>query len=194
MRWEDWIDVDNEWPSFHQQKLDRIAERGDRLVMVHKMANDAAQETLELVSKYLTKRYPTMFRYVDEREEFIQLLETGEIYPIVKSDSPMKYAALLVQDDLAIMMEGPDGIYYLRAGAICLAGFWRLEDKFGMSLEEIHTSGDGNTLQITLMSSPPIQGKVKPVSFALLSASKAKQSCREKQLFHPDRRRISMVC
>lgn len=143
MQWESWIELDNQWRSYHQQKLDRISERGSRLIMVHDKAKDAAQETLELLSRYLTKRYPSLFRYTDDREEAIEILETGEVYPIRNSDDPMKYAALLVQDDLAIMMEGPDGIYYLRAGAICLAGFWRLEDKFGMPLERIHTSGDG---------------------------------------------------
>jgi alpha-1,2-mannosyltransferase len=114
--------------------------------MVHEMAKDAAQETLELLSKYLTKRYPTLFRYTSENEEAILILETGEVYPILNSPDPMRYAALLVQDDLAVMMEGPDGLYYLRAGAICLAGFWRIEDKFGMPLERIHTSGDGTTI------------------------------------------------
>ena len=54
----------------------------------------------------------------------------------------MTLCARLVQDDLAIMMEGEDGQYYLLAGAILLAGFWKLEDKFGMGLSEIHTSGD----------------------------------------------------
>jgi alpha-1,2-mannosyltransferase len=143
MSWESWIELDNEWPSFHRQKLARIAERGDRLVMVHEKAGDAAQETLELLSEYLTRRYPSLFRYAGDEKGAIEVLETGEIYPIQNSDDPMKYAALLVQDDLAIMMEEPDGQYYLRAGAICLAGFWRLEDKFGMPLERIHNSGDG---------------------------------------------------
>lgn len=54
----------------------------------------------------------------------------------------MTTSARLVQDDLAIMFERPDGQYYLLAGAILLAGFWRLSDKFGMPLSEIHTSGD----------------------------------------------------
>lgn len=40
------------------------------------------------------------------------------------------------------MIERPNGEYYLLAGAILLAGFWRLEDKFGMRLSDIHTSGD----------------------------------------------------
>ena len=54
----------------------------------------------------------------------------------------MATAARLVQDDLALMFERPDGEYYLLAGAILLAGFWRLSDKFGMRLSDIHTSGD----------------------------------------------------
>jgi alpha-1,2-mannosyltransferase len=56
-------------------------------------------------------------------------------------EDPMATAARLVQDDLALMIERPDGEYYLLAGAILLAGFWRLTDKFGMRLSEIHTSG-----------------------------------------------------
>lgn len=143
MNWEDWIELDNEWLSYHQQKLDRIAERGSCLIMINEIARDAAQETLELLSKYLTRRYPTLFRYTGKKEEAIEVLPTGEVYPILHSDDPLKYSALLVQDDLAIMMEGPDGLYYLHAGAIILPGFWRLEDKFGMPLDRIHTSGDG---------------------------------------------------
>jgi alpha-1,2-mannosyltransferase len=54
----------------------------------------------------------------------------------------MQLSARLIQDDLAIMFEKEDGQYYLLAGAILLAGFWRLEDKFGMVLSDIHTSAD----------------------------------------------------
>lgn len=54
----------------------------------------------------------------------------------------MTTSARLIQDDLALMVERPDGDYYLLAGTILLAGFWRLQDKFGMRLSEIHTSGD----------------------------------------------------
>jgi alpha-1,2-mannosyltransferase len=72
-------------------------------------------------------------------------LLTGESFNIVErplAEDPMQMAARMVQDDLAIMFEKEDGQYYLLAGAILLAGFWRLEDKFGMPLSEIHTSGD----------------------------------------------------
>ena len=73
---------------------------------------------------------------------------TGESFNIKEQtmngqkEDPMQLNARLIQDDLAIMFEGEDGQYYLRAGAILLAGFWRLEDKWGMPLSDIHTSGD----------------------------------------------------
>src|SRR5437667_3886737 len=76
MQWERWIELDNEWSSFHQQKLDRMDERESRLVMVHDQAKDAAQETLELLSRYLTKRYPSLFRYTNKKEEAIEILAT----------------------------------------------------------------------------------------------------------------------
>lgn len=71
-------------------------------------------------------------------------LVTGEAFSIVQRplpEDPMAMSARLIQDDLAIMIEKEDGNYYLLAGAILLPGFWRLEDKFRMRLDEIHTSG-----------------------------------------------------
>jgi len=72
-------------------------------------------------------------------------LVTNESFDIVQRplpEDPMTTSARLIQDDLALMVERPDGDYYLLAGTILLAGFWRLQDKFGMRLSEIHTSGD----------------------------------------------------
>lgn len=40
------------------------------------------------------------------------------------------------------MVEGTDGRYYLQAGAVVIAGSWRLEDKMGLPLEDIHTTGN----------------------------------------------------
>lgn len=92
-------------------------------------------------SSYLPERYPSMFQ---RTETGIDNLVTGESLNVTKrplAEDPMAMCARLVQDDLALMIERPDGDYYLLAGAILLAGFWRLEDKFGMRLDEIHTSG-----------------------------------------------------
>ena len=143
LEWNDWIELDNEWTRYHSEKMLRLSgERASRLCKTAPEAQDAALETMELLSEYLVHRYPSLFEYeLSKEEKHIRIKTTGEIYPI-KSDEPLKYAALLIQDDLALMIEGSDGQYYLKAGALLLPGFWRLEDKFNMSLAQIHTSGD----------------------------------------------------
>ncbi len=140
--WSDWIELDNHYPRFHSDKARRIAERGDKCCKTTPEAYDGAVELLEELGRYLPARYPSLYR---KTAVGIDNSWSGESFNIVErplKEDPMQMAARMVQDDLAIMFEKPDGQYYLLAGAILLAGFWRLEDKFGMPLSEIHTSGD----------------------------------------------------
>jgi alpha-1,2-mannosyltransferase len=150
MNWDEWIELDNHYLRFHADKARRLAERGSKCVKVDSSdprVYDATLELLEELTAYLTERYPQMFKRTAvgltnllTNEEF----DTRPDHLTVNGakESPMTLSARLIQDDLAIMIEKPDGQYYLLAGAILLAGFWRLEDKFGMPLSEIHTSGD----------------------------------------------------
>jgi len=147
MDWDEWIELDNEYPRYHADKARRIAERGDKCCRTDADPRvfDGAVELLEELASYLPQRYPSLFSATDNG---IRNLFSGEVFDVRKEvltvngrrEDPMTLAARLVQDDLAIMFERSDGGYYLSAGAILLAGFWRLEDKFGMALSEIHTT------------------------------------------------------
>jgi hypothetical protein len=104
---------------------------------------------LEELVDYLPQRYPTLFQKMEIGQgKGMRNLATGEVFDGAtcarngEREDPMEMCARMIQDDLAIMVEKDDGQYYLLAGAILLAGFWRLEDKFGMPLSTIHTSGD----------------------------------------------------
>ncbi|KAM3076846.1 hypothetical protein ACMFMG_003688 [Clarireedia jacksonii] len=142
MNWDEWIELDNQYMKFHDDKARRIIERGSRSCYTDPSAFDGAVELLEELCSYLPERYPTLYK---RTAVGMDNLLTGESFNIIErplAEDPMQMAARFVQDDLAIMFEKEDGQYYLLAGAILLAGFWRLEDKFGMPLSEIHTSGD----------------------------------------------------
>lgn len=149
MPWDEWIELDNHYAKFHADKAARIAQRGDRCCRTDPdpVVQDGALELLEELAAYLPERYPSMFIKTDVG---VTNTFTNEVFDVRKDlltvngvrEDPMQLSARLIQDDLAIMFEKPDGEYYLLAGAILLAGFWRLEDKFGMPLSEIHTSGD----------------------------------------------------
>ncbi|ORY59701.1 uncharacterized protein BCR38DRAFT_351017 [Pseudomassariella vexata] len=142
VRHEDWIQLDSHFPKFHNDKARRIAERAEKCCHTAPEAYPAAMELLQELTDYLPARYPTLFRRTPVG---IDNLWSGESFNIIEhplKEDPIAICARLTQDDLALMMEKPDGQYYLLSGAILLAGFWRLEDKLGMPLSEIHTSGD----------------------------------------------------
>lgn len=147
MNWDEWIELDNHYMRYHEDKRRRIAERGSKCCLTNPDPRvwAGAVELLEELSGYLSERYPSMFQAT---EVGIDNLVTHESFNITdltmngQKEDPMQLCARLVQDDLAIMFEKEDGQYYLLAGAILLAGFWRLEDKYGMGMSEIHTSGD----------------------------------------------------
>lgn len=139
---QEWVELDNHYPKYHADKAVRIAERGTKCVDTHPDAFPAAIELLQELADYLPARYPSLF---ERTAVGVKNKWSGEDFNIVErplAEDPMAICARLIQDDLAIMIERPDGEYYLLAGAILLAGFWRLSDKYGMSLSDIHTSGD----------------------------------------------------
>lgn len=145
MDWGSWIELDNEWMKYHNSKVARLAERRDELVGTAPEVWDAAIELLLEFREFLPKRYPTLFK---KTEKGINNLVTGEVfefYNIPRDEfkkDPMEMAALMVQDDLAILKEDEKGQYILKGGAIMLAGFWRLRDKLNLPLSAIHTTGD----------------------------------------------------
>ncbi|KAL8734296.1 MAG: hypothetical protein Q9166_001494 [cf. Caloplaca sp. 2 TL-2023] len=142
MQWDEWIELDNHYLRFHEDKKRRLEERGEKCCKTAPEAYDGAIELLEELCSYLPQRYPSLFQSTPTGIHNLLTHESFDITARPLPEDPMQMAARLIQDDLAIMFEKPDGQYYLLAGAILLAGFWRLSDKFGMPLSEIHTSGD----------------------------------------------------
>lgn len=145
MEWTSWIELDNEWMKYHDRKIERLNERREELVGTQDDVWDAAIEVLMEFREFLPTRYPTLFK---KTEKGIDNIVTGDIFEfnnVLKSEfkmDPMEMAALMVQDDLAILKEDENGDYILKGGAIMLAGFWRLRDKINLPLSAIHTTGD----------------------------------------------------
>lgn len=141
MDFDSWIELDNEWLKFHQHKVQRTQKKKAELCATAPEARAAAFELLDELRRYLPCRYPTLFR---QTKLGLDNLVTGESWSFSNGtdEDPMYIASMLLQDDVAIMMEQEDGQYVLKAGAIMLAGFWRLKDKYNLPLSAIHTSGD----------------------------------------------------
>ncbi|KAI0637680.1 hypothetical protein C8Q77DRAFT_381938 [Trametes polyzona] len=174
MPFDEWIELDCEFPQFHKVCEHRIRTRGDRLVSVQPAqpgvvpsGHAAAKELMYELAEYLSRRHPDVYRvtrhpvsrdalengwYGEGRIKQITIIPFGETYDLDK-DEPLKVSRMLIQEDFTIMLEGTDGRYYLQAGAVVIAGSWRLEDKMGMPLEDIHTSGNVPQYQSKLQMS-----------------------------------------
>lgn len=148
-----------------------LPSRADGVVIVPGGA-DAAKELLYEVAEYVVRRYPRSFQVTrlqpsaphiptigniplswDDRMpiQTITALATGVTYDFSKletlrcvdmGEEAMRIVTGLVQEDVAIMIEGTDGKYYFQAGSISIPGFWRMKDKIGKPLDEIHLSGN----------------------------------------------------
>ncbi|KAK2466386.1 hypothetical protein APHAL10511_002028 [Amanita phalloides] len=127
---------------------------------------EAAVELVHELAEYLSRRYPLSFQVTRHGSDVrarcqygwdgappirtISVLPLNATHhlPLTEDDGKdaakraLTISALLIQDDLAILIEGKDGKYYFQAGAICVPGFWRMEDKLGKALDEIHISGN----------------------------------------------------
>ncbi|KAI0081015.1 hypothetical protein K474DRAFT_1657199 [Panus rudis PR-1116 ss-1] len=161
MPWDDWIELDCQFEHYSKIRERRIKDRGDHVLCTLPAtpgkvaaAEPAARELLYELAEYLSRRYPNVYkvtRHSPSEKSVYGWYDLGDIKDItivpmqktfnLAEGDPMVLAALLTQDDLAIMIEGSDGKYYLQGGAILNAGTWRLEDKLGMPLDEIHISG-----------------------------------------------------
>lgn len=131
----------------------------------------AAKELVYELAEYLPRRYPSSFRITrlpsgvpapsiggvslawgqQQPVQTIEALETGEKFDlrvlegldgVEMGEEAMRIITGLIQEDVALMIEGTDGKYYFQAGAICIPGFWRMRDKIGMALDDIHISGN----------------------------------------------------
>lgn len=153
MEWDSWIELDRDFPAYYHLRAARLASpRGPKLVHTLPDRPDlvrgggpAARELVHELAEFLVARYPGVYRATRRARggeiAAVEVLPVGVTHDL-EAEDPMVVAAMLTQDDLAIMIEGADGQYYLQAGAVLLAGWWRLEDKIGMPLDAIHTTGN----------------------------------------------------
>ncbi|RDB20502.1 hypothetical protein Hypma_012433 [Hypsizygus marmoreus] len=172
MVWDEWIELDDEYEMFQRLRAHRIEIRGKDIIRVLpetpnlvRSGDDASIELLHELVEYLPRRYPKVFEVIRYPRDTvtphsgwdglpqiktIKVLPLGTSYDIPRdiydgenaAVKALEIASLLIQEDLALMIEGQDGQYYFQAGAILIPGTWRIQDKIGMPLEQIHITGN----------------------------------------------------
>jgi hypothetical protein len=131
----DWIDVDDQLLNYLDEK-DRLAERAYNKIFVAEPGTETAQaEALTLLADYLPERFPDIYQRIGPQIDIVpafRRVRLDTLYP------PLLIAGGLVQEDLVLMRRGENG-WRLVAAHLCFPSSWRLHEKFGKALQEIHT-------------------------------------------------------
>jgi len=130
----EWIDVDGNLLAYLDEK-DRLAERvPEKIFVAEPGTEDAQAEVLTLLADHLPERYPEVYQRIGPQIDIVPAFRRVRLdapYP------PLLIAGGLVQEDLVLMRRGDDG-WRLAAAHLCFPSSWRLHEKFGKALQEIH--------------------------------------------------------
>nr|WP_246175856.1 DUF3445 domain-containing protein [Roseovarius bejariae] len=128
---EDWIWVDDAFGAQMAERARLLAERRDEVLAVTPEGEGAAQELLEVVLAWLKAHAPGYRLGASEVER-----PDGVVVP-VERDDPMGTLGHLVQEDLCLMEKSGDE-HNLTAAVLCFPASWRLSEKIGRPLTDIH--------------------------------------------------------
>jgi hypothetical protein len=127
----DWIDVDDRLADYLDEKQRLIAADLGEVFVAEAGAEPAQSEVLRLLVGYLPERFPDIYRRdggtMDAAGRRVDLAD----------GPPLLTAARLVQEDLVVLQRDAAG-WRLTAGVVCFPSSWRVRDKFGRPVEEIH--------------------------------------------------------
>jgi heme-dependent oxidative N-demethylase alpha subunit-like protein len=118
-----WLEVDARRDAELAEKARLLAERRDAVVATRPAGDAGSAELLGAVGDWLAEHRPDLARDVDEGE-----------HPVVA-------ASRLVQEDLCVLVRSD--AWRLEAACVCFPSRWRLADKIGTTLDEIHSPVPG---------------------------------------------------
>jgi dimethylamine monooxygenase subunit A len=117
---DDWMLVTPQREDELRLKANLLRDRHEDVVATRAVGNAASAETLKLVQEWLRAHHPEL--PTDAHDETLH---------------PIDAAGRLVQEDLCVMVRDGDQ-WVLAAASLCFPSRWRLADKMGASLREIH--------------------------------------------------------
>lgn len=136
----DWIEIDDDFAKELQLKNKLLQAQYAEVFGSLPGSEAAQQEVLELLLEHLSQYFPEYYHQQGDR--LINQI-TGQIWTLADfTTNPLDLAGRLVQEDLCLMLPF-DTEYILAAGSVCFPSRWRLSEKLGRPLVEIHAPVPG---------------------------------------------------
>ena len=141
MPWHDWLLLDNKYVEEQKLRSYLLDHKHEGVTQALPGSEEACAEVLECVVVFLTKRYPNLFSYTNEKTH-VHNSVTNRTFKIVPPYDipPLEVAAQLAMD-LNILIQGagpdPEQHYLIASYSMAPAG-WYLQERIGWPLYKIH--------------------------------------------------------
>lgn len=134
-----WIHGCEQLPHYLHNKLHVRRDFGERVYAQLPASLPAQRELAALLAAHLQREHREYFtagKALRWSGASGVLNWPGEAMALAISE-PLWHSSLWVADDLCILLPGPRG-YELAAASLCAPSYWRLEEKIGRPLDQIH--------------------------------------------------------
>ncbi len=128
-----WIEPDEDLPAYLRNKLQQRAELGGAVYGALPESLPAQGELHATLLLHLLRDH----RAVYQCEGAVLRAPACQLQWDLGGEKSLWQASLWVQDDICLLQESAAG-YRLTAASLCAASFWRLEDKLGLPIDEVH--------------------------------------------------------
>jgi dimethylamine monooxygenase subunit A len=129
----EWFEIDARYSAEMRERGRLLAAHHAEVYGAEPGSEPARAETLTMMLEHLTRVHPGWFEC---EHGTIHNHLTGERWQIAGHD-PLELAGRLVQEDLCLIEMSPDGPR-LTAAVLCFPSRWRLHEKLGRPLAEVH--------------------------------------------------------
>jgi dimethylamine monooxygenase subunit A len=132
---EDWIEIDENFAIYLNRKKQLLEYKYLEVFASLPGSQPAQTEVLKLLLEHLSIHFS---QYYHQQGTQIKNLATNEVWYIEDfENNPLDLAGRLVQEDLCIM-QYESGKYLLSAASLCFPHHWRLREKLGKPVSQIH--------------------------------------------------------
>lgn len=129
----DWFEIDALYPAEMAEKRKLLADQYTDVFAALPGSEAACAEALAMVAGALTRHHPDWFSRSGSTLTNHLIDETWNL----NADHPLELTGRLVQEDLCIIQNAP-GRPIFTAATLCFPSRWRLDEKIGRTLAEVH--------------------------------------------------------
>jgi hypothetical protein len=137
-----WLTVDSNYLPEHVLRCGLLCTNHPQVIQCLPGSEAACHEALSAVTSFLSSRFPQHFTITTiSSGPAIQNHLANEIFPIGQRNcpNPLEIAAKLSMEDFNVLVKNPEtGEYHLQASATLFPAGWKLQERVGTSIANLH--------------------------------------------------------